>query len=214
MRRVVDGPDQLFADDRSSAHIESFRAIDAPGHLGHVLRDAAHHLSVEFLDDLRTALLPPHLGAGHLPAVLQRQDFRQVGIRVGERLVVVGVIGRAFISARAGTELLIPSCAIISWWSAAVAAALGLGGGPAGGCARPAAVLRLAAALRLAAGRSLVEPLAARPSAAPTHPCRGPSTAPLFPPRSTRSGTSPLRPCPQSFQLLLVRARAPCCSWE
>ena len=93
-----------------------------------------------------------------------------------------------------------PSCSIMFWWSAAVAAAFGirrrargrlrasrrLSGGWRRGCGRR----RLAGCVR--GWRSC---LAAPPSAAHTHPCRGPSTAPPFPPRSTRSGTSPLRPC-------------------
>ena len=86
--------------------VESLGAVDPPRHLGHVLRDAAEHLAIELLDDLGTALLPPRIGAGDLAAVLQRQDFRQVGIRIRQRLVVVGVIRRGLVAARTGTQRL------------------------------------------------------------------------------------------------------------
>ena len=104
--RVVHRANQFPADDRPSAHLELLGAVDAPRHLGHVLRDAADHFAIELFDDLGAALLPPRLGAGDLPAVLQRQDFRQVGIRVRERLVVVGVVRRGFVAARTRTERL------------------------------------------------------------------------------------------------------------
>ena len=60
--------------------------------------------AIELLDDLGPALLPPHGRARDLPAVLERQDFRKVWVRICQRLVVVGVVGRRFVAARPWTQ--------------------------------------------------------------------------------------------------------------
>ena len=93
-------PIELFAYDGPSPHGEVLGAIHDPCDLRHVLRHAPEDFAVELLDNLRPSLLPPDRRARHLAAVLQRQDFRKVRVRVRERLVVVGVIGRGFVAAR------------------------------------------------------------------------------------------------------------------
>ena len=52
------------------------------------------------------ALLPPHVGARDLLAVLERQTSGRFGIRIRRRLVVVGVVGRRLVAARTGTQRL------------------------------------------------------------------------------------------------------------
>ena len=97
-------PIELFAYDGPSPHGEVLSTIHDPGDRRHVLRHAPEDFAVELLDNLRPSLLPPDRRARHLAAVLQRQDFRKVRVRVRERLVVVGVIGRRFVAARPWPE--------------------------------------------------------------------------------------------------------------
>ncbi len=98
---VVDRADELAAHHRTSAHVEAFRAIDLPGHVGDVGRHAAKHLAIELLDNLRSALFPPDVRARDLLAVLEGQDVGQIRIRIREGFVVVGVVGCRLVPARA-----------------------------------------------------------------------------------------------------------------
>jgi hypothetical protein len=98
---VVHRADELAAEHRASSHVEAFRAIDPPGHLGDVGRHAAEHLAIELLDNLRSALLPPDVRARDLLSVLEGQDVGQTRIRIREGFVVVGMVGCRLVPARA-----------------------------------------------------------------------------------------------------------------
>ena len=92
MEGVVDVPDHPPGDDRLAADGRLHGLGHRPRDLRHVLGHAAVDLALEVLDDLGTALLPPHFRGRDLPAVLQGQDVRPVRIGVGlGRVVVRGV---------------------------------------------------------------------------------------------------------------------------
>ena len=95
---------ELLRDHGRASHEFRFADLRRPRHLGHVAGNAAVHLARHVFGDLGAAQLPPLLGGRDLRAVLERQDIGEVGIRVGERLVVVGVIGRRVVSARTGAQ--------------------------------------------------------------------------------------------------------------
>ena len=57
---IVHVPDELLADHRMLADLRFGRLRHFPGHLRNVLGNAAQHLAIEVLDDLRAALIPPH----------------------------------------------------------------------------------------------------------------------------------------------------------
>jgi hypothetical protein len=71
----------------------------------HVRGYAADDLALEQLDDLGASLFLPLPGAGDCAAVFQSQHFGQVGVGIGQRLVIVGGIGRIRIGIAAGTQL-------------------------------------------------------------------------------------------------------------
>ena len=58
-------------------------------------------LAIERLDDLRATLVPPHFWRGDPLAILQGEGVRKVGIDVGLRFIIVGMIRRLLIAARA-----------------------------------------------------------------------------------------------------------------
>jgi hypothetical protein len=98
--------DEAFDRDRNATDPVSLLGRHAPPHGRHVRRNAAVHILLEVRDDLPPPLLPPHPRRRHTPAVLQDQRIGQVRVRIRERLVVVRVIRRVLIAARAGAERL------------------------------------------------------------------------------------------------------------
>ena len=184
--------------------------------LGTFLRNAADHLAIELLDDLGTALLPPRLGAGDLLAVLERQDFGQVGIRVGERLVVVGVVRRRLVSARARAKRLDAELLHHVLMVGGRRRGVGIGRRARGRLRRrrlPGAGAGLRPVAALAAAPRLAQPLRrGRLLGRPTRAVAIDSAA-------IATAVNPIRYEPAtamstSFQLVLVRALAPCCRGE
>ena len=102
--RVVHGANQLLADHRRATDLELLRAIHTPCHLRNIRRHAADHFAIEILDNLRPALLPPHVRARDLLAVLERQRIGKVRVGIGECLVVVGVVRCRLVPARTRTQ--------------------------------------------------------------------------------------------------------------
>src|SRR5262249_51405580 len=60
----------------------------------------------EVLDDLATTLVPPDRGGSDLLSVLESQRVRQLRKGIGRRLIVVGVIRGALVTARARPQTL------------------------------------------------------------------------------------------------------------
>ena len=105
-RRVVDVARQLLHDDRHAAERVVRRRRHLPRDLRHVLRHAAEHFAIEVLDDLRAAL-----ASSTSPPIVTFLPFFSVstsgrsGYGIGGRLVVVGVVGRLLVAARARAQL-------------------------------------------------------------------------------------------------------------
>ena len=95
---------ELPAEHGMRADCRLGRGDNRPCDLRHGVRHAPQYFALEVLDDLRPALLPPHLGARNLAAVRQREGVGQGGEGIGERLVVVGVVRRLLVAARAGPQ--------------------------------------------------------------------------------------------------------------
>ena len=70
-----------------------------PGDLGDVVRHEAIDIFREHVDDLGAALFPPHLRRRHLLAVVHRERVGNIGIGIGLRFVVVGVVRSIFVAA-------------------------------------------------------------------------------------------------------------------
>ena len=105
-RRVVDFPDQVLGDDGSKPNPLVIDGSDGPGDLGDVGRDEAVDILREHFNQLGAALVRPHLGSGDFFAVIHHQRIGDVGIGIGFRFIVVGVVGRVFVSAETGTQRL------------------------------------------------------------------------------------------------------------
>jgi hypothetical protein len=100
IRRVVDLPDEVLRDDAAEADHLVVNRRHVPRHLRHIFRNAAVNILLVPFDDLRPALAPPHLRCSYLLAVVQGERVGKIGIRIGLRLIVVGVVGRLLIAAR------------------------------------------------------------------------------------------------------------------
>src|SRR5437879_923643 len=96
--------DDLFADDGIRTSHSTKGAGHGPGNFRDVLRNSSENLAIEILDDLRPPLFPPQVGGSYLRAVLQRQELWQTRERICRRLVVIRMIRRRFIAARARTQ--------------------------------------------------------------------------------------------------------------
>src|SRR5438132_11264065 len=83
---------KFFRDDREVPISFICRADDFPLHSGCDLRDPSVDFSIEILYDFRPPLIPPHLRGSNLPSILQYERVRQIGIRIGFRLVVIDAI--------------------------------------------------------------------------------------------------------------------------
>ena len=106
IRRIVHMPHQLLLEYATRATRRHCRAGNCPRHSRYDSGDTTIYFRLEVLDDLRTALLPPDGGLGHFLAVLQPQDVGQIREGIGQGLVVVGMIGRLFVTAGPRTERL------------------------------------------------------------------------------------------------------------
>ena len=98
-------PINCFSITEKAPAFDSAEVCHRPCDLRHVLGNAADHLAFEVFDNLRAPLLPPLIRLSHL---LRHSSSSarpaDSGKDVGFRLVVVGVIGILFISARAGSK--------------------------------------------------------------------------------------------------------------
>ena len=103
--RVVHVPDQALAARGEIAH-EAIRHVrhHGPGDRGHALGHTPDHFPLEVLDDFRAALPPPHLGGRHLPAALEREDFRQIGERIRLGGIIIGRIRGPGLAAGPGSQ--------------------------------------------------------------------------------------------------------------
>ena len=104
VRRIIDMPNELLLDHRVRGDHSVFRIDYSPRHVWHILGDAANHLAFKIFDDFGSALRPPHLCTRNLLAVLQGEHVRKIGEGICFRFVVIRVIGRVFVSARARAE--------------------------------------------------------------------------------------------------------------
>src|SRR3954467_4740364 len=75
-----------------------------PTDFRNALRNSAIDLAIEVLHDLWTALLPPHLRAGHFLSILERQRIGQVRMLLNLRFIGVGCIRGGWIAAWPRTQ--------------------------------------------------------------------------------------------------------------
>ncbi len=85
---------EFLGDDRCIAVHFAGRAGYFPFHLGCFFGSSAIDFPIEILHNFRPALIPPHRSRCYLLPVLQHQRVRQIGIRIGLRLIVVRGIWR------------------------------------------------------------------------------------------------------------------------
>ena len=102
--RVVDFADEVFGDDAVESDHLVVDGGDGPLDAGHVFGNAAVDVFLVQVDDLGTALVPPHLRRGDGLAVVKLERVGEIGIDIGLRLIVIGVVGGFFIAARAGAQ--------------------------------------------------------------------------------------------------------------
>ena len=96
--------DHAPADDGTSGDLGFHRLRDSPCHGRDALGHAADDFALEVFDDLRAPFGEPRRRARHAPAVRERQRIGEIRERIGERFVVVRVIGRLLVAARAWTK--------------------------------------------------------------------------------------------------------------
>ena len=95
---------ELGCDDGMEADKFMFGGDDGPGDGGDVVGDDAVDILVEVVENLRATLLPPHFCGGDFLSIVEGEGVGEIGIWVGLRLVVVGVVGSFGISAGTGAE--------------------------------------------------------------------------------------------------------------
>ena len=96
---VIDVTYKLFGDGIDIAILALSGVGYLPLDLGDVPGHAAVDFAIEILHDFGAALIPPLLGAGDLLAVFESQGVGIIGIGIGLRLVIIGVIGGLFVVA-------------------------------------------------------------------------------------------------------------------
>src|SRR5579875_1257165 len=104
IRRIIDVTDQRPRDCRNAAKLFAFRADDCPMNDWRMLGHATVNLRVERLDDLRAALGPPSFCGSNFAAVVEHERIEVVGVHIGLRFVVVGMIRRSWVSHGSGAE--------------------------------------------------------------------------------------------------------------
>lgn len=101
---VIDMADGVPHRDGPVPDHRLFGRAGRPGDGGRFLGRAAEHVALEIGGDLRAAHMPPLGRRCHLAARSGRQQVRPVGERIGERLVIIGMVGGGGISARARAQ--------------------------------------------------------------------------------------------------------------
>src|SRR5665213_4013044 len=98
--------DKLPADDRMATDGRLDLLFHFPCHFRNGLGDAANHLALEVFHDFGPPLIPPHGARSDFFAVPEREDIRQIRIRISQRVIVVGMVRGGFIAAGTGPERL------------------------------------------------------------------------------------------------------------